>query len=48
MLINPNLVDNERYKQNIQNRKKGDRYKPYAEGLDEFGNVCFSFLTVIH
>lgn len=39
MLVNPNLMDNERYKRNIENRKKGDRYKPYDEDVDEWGNV---------
>ncbi len=40
MLINPNLIDNERYRKNVELRKRKDRYRPFDEEVDEFGEVC--------
>lgn len=41
MLINPNLVENQRHQKNAELRKRKDRYEPYKEELDDFGIVCF-------
>jgi U4/U6.U5 tri-snRNP-associated protein 1 len=39
-LINPNLIDNERHKRNIERRKQKSDYKPYEdEEVDEYGMV---------
>ncbi|VDN56019.1 unnamed protein product [Dracunculus medinensis] len=37
ILINPNMIENQRYARNAELRKKKDRYEPYAEDIDEFG-----------
>ena len=40
MLINPNLVDNERHKRNVERKKQKSDYNPYdEEELDEYGLV---------
>ncbi|KAI6237125.1 hypothetical protein M3Y95_00232100 [Aphelenchoides besseyi] len=40
VLINPNLVENERHKKNVELRKRKSNYKPYEEDeVDEFGEV---------
>lgn len=39
VLVNVNMLDDERYKKNIENQKKKSRYNAYdVEELDEFGN----------
>lgn len=39
VLVNVNLVDDEKYKKNIENKKKKNPYNAYdVEELDEFGN----------
>lgn len=37
VLINPNLLENERHKRNVELKKKRSNYKPYEEEFDEFG-----------
>lgn len=37
VLINPNLVDKERLKRNLEIKKKKTDYNPYTEDVDEFG-----------
>ncbi|KAI6219593.1 U4/U6.U5 tri-snRNP-associated protein 1 [Aphelenchoides fujianensis] len=40
VLINPNMVDNERHKKNVERRKQKSDYKPYEEEeVDEFGEI---------
>ncbi|KAL3067946.1 hypothetical protein niasHT_037936 [Heterodera trifolii] len=39
VLINPNMLENERHKLNVERRKKKDHYNPYEEEVDEFGQV---------
>ena len=41
VLMNPNLVENEMHKKNVELRKRKDRYNAYEENLDEFGNVRY-------
>lgn len=37
VLINPNLIENEMHKRNVELRKKTGSYKPYEEEVDEYG-----------
>lgn len=54
VLENVNIVDNERYAKNVENKKKKPDYRPYEEPeFDEFGIVsccrsvnCFFYLYV--
>ncbi|KAI3414210.1 hypothetical protein GPALN_011667 [Globodera pallida] len=39
VLINPNMLENERHKLNVEKRKKKDNYQPYEEEVDEFGQI---------
>ena len=41
VLVNVNIQDDEKAKENIENRLKKPTYKPYEEDeIDEFGMVC--------
>ena len=40
MLINPNMLENERHKLNVERRKKkATHYQSYDEEIDEFGQA---------
>ncbi|TKR89556.1 hypothetical protein L596_013639 [Steinernema carpocapsae] len=45
VLINPNLVENEMHKKNVELKKRKDRYRPYEHGVDEFGNTTNQLLA---
>ncbi|CAB3399413.1 unnamed protein product [Caenorhabditis bovis] len=38
VLVNPNLLENERHVRNVELRKRKDHYRNYDEEVDEFGN----------
>ena len=38
VLVNVNIIDEEKAKKNVENKKKKPAYKPYDE-FDEYGNV---------
>ena len=42
-LVNVNIIDEEKAKKNVENKKKKPAYKPYDE-FDEFGNVSSWFV----
>lgn len=46
VLINPNLLENERHKRNVELRKRKSNYQPYEQELDEFGQV-FLFIVLV-
>ncbi|KAK0412728.1 hypothetical protein QR680_006372 [Steinernema hermaphroditum] len=37
VLVNPNLVENEMHKKNVELRKRKEVYRPYEQAMDEFG-----------
>lgn len=40
VLVNVNMIDNEKYKKNVENKKKKIHYNPYEDPeYDEFGNM---------
>ena len=46
VLMNVNMADDERYKDNIENKKKKPTYNPYDDSqIDEFGMVLSQFLV---
>jgi hypothetical protein len=48
LLINPNMMDDERHKRNVEKRKQKSDYTPYDEDtLDEHGMVSYEFTFII-
>lgn len=48
VLINVNIVDDERAEKNVENKKKKPDYKPYDEPqFDEYGMVCCYLFLVL-
>lgn len=43
VLVNPNLLDNERHVRNVELRKRKDPNRNFDEDVDEFGNVGILF-----
>lgn len=43
VLVNPNMIDDERTKRNVELKKRKDAYRPYDEQVDELGMVGVSF-----
>lgn len=39
VLVNPNLLDDERHVRNVELRKRKDPHRNFDEDVDEFGNV---------
>ena len=48
VLVNVNMTDDERYRQNIENKKKKPAYNPYDDSqIDEFGTVRGTFCLFV-